>query len=89
MQGEERHGQYLGEEGLGGRHADLQPGPREEDSVGLARGLRAHDVRDRQHMRTLLPSQAHGCQGVGGLPRLAYGYAEAVLADHRRPIAEF
>ena len=73
----------LGDERLGGGDADLEAGAREQDAVGVARGLRAHDVRDRQHRRAALAGQAHRGERVGGLARL--GDADDEVAAGRRP----
>ena len=69
-QREQVHGRDLAGERLGRRHADLQPGPRVENAVGLARGLRSHDVRQRQHGGAATTRGAHRGERVGGLPGL-------------------
>ena len=53
-QGEQVDDGDLAEERLRRRHPDLQARAGEQHAVGVARGLRAHHVRDRQHRRAAL-----------------------------------
>ena len=50
------HGDLAGER-LRGGDPDLEAGAREEHAVGLARGLRAHHVGDREHAGAALAGE--------------------------------
>ena len=80
-QGQQQQGSDLGRVRLGRRHADLQAGAREQHVVGVARGLAAHDVAEREDRRAGLPGEPHGGERVGRLARLGD-------ADHQRVGAE-
>ena len=86
-QREQVHGRDLGDEGLGGGDADLEAGARVEHAVGVARGLRAHDVGDREDRRAALAGEAHGGQRVGRLAGLGDADDEVARADHRVAVA--
>ena len=86
-QREQVHRRDLGDEGLGGGDADLEAGAGVEDAVGVAGGLRAHDVRDREHLRPALLRQAHGGERVGGLARLGDADDEVARPDDRVAVA--
>ena len=73
---------------LGRRHPDLQARPRVEHEVGVARGLAAHDVGEREHRRAGLPGQPHGGQRVGRLARLGDADDQRVRVEHRLAVAE-
>ena len=77
----------LADERLGRGDADLQAGARVEHAVGVARGLRAHDVGDRQHRGAALARQAHRRQRVGRLAGLRDADDEVAGADHRVAVA--
>ena len=64
-----------------------RPGARVEHAVGVARGLRAHDVGDREHGRAALARRAHRGQRVGGLARLGDADHEVAGADDRVAVA--
>ena len=68
LQRDQVDGGDLRQEGLGGGHADLEPGARIEDAVRVTGRLTADDVRDRQHRGALLAREAHRRKRVGGLP---------------------
>ena len=86
-QREQVHDRDLGDERLGRGDADLEAGAGVEDAVGLARDLRAHDVRDREHLRAALARQAHRRQRVERLARLGHADHEVAGADDRVAVA--
>ena len=67
---EQVHRRDLADEGLGRCDADLDPGPGEEDGVGIAGRLAAHHVADRQHLGALLAGEPHRRQRVRRLAGL-------------------
>ena len=86
-QREQVHDRDLGDERLRRGDADLQPGARVDDAVGVARGLRAHDVRHGQHGRAALAGEPHRGQRVQRLARLRDADHEVAGADHRVAVA--
>ncbi len=88
MQCQQQQGGDLGDVGLGGRHADLEAGACEQHGVGLASGLAAHDVGERQHRRAGLAREPHGGQRVEGLARLGDADHQDVVAEHRVAVAK-
>ena len=81
------HRRDLADERLRRGDGDLHPGARVEHAVGVARGLRADDVRARQHPRAALARQAHRRQRVGGLAGLRDADDELALGDDRVAVA--
>ena len=57
------------------------------DAVGVARGLRAHDVRHGEHGRAALAREAHRGQRVERLAGLRDADHEVAGADHRVAVA--
>ena len=86
-QREQVHDRDLGDERLGRGDADLQAGAGVDDAVGVARGLRAHDVRHGQHGRAALAGEAHRGQRVQRLAGLRDADHEVAGADHRVAVA--
>ena len=81
------HDRDLADEGLRRRDADLEAGARVEHAVGVARRLRAHDVRHREDGRAALARETHGRERVGRLARLGDADDEVAGADHRVAVA--
>ena len=86
-QAQQVHDRDLAQERLRRRHPDLEARAREQHAVGVARGLRAHHVRDRQHPRAALARHPHRRERVGGLARLADPDHEIARAEHRVAVA--
>ena len=86
-QREQVHRRDLADERLrrGDRH--LEAGTRVEHAVGVARGLRADDVRAGEHLRPALLRQAHRGERVGGLAGLRDADDELALGDDRVAVA--
>ena len=80
-QPEQVHRRDLADEGLGRGDADLEAGAGEQDGVGVAGRLAAHDVGDREHLRAALAGEAHRGERVGGLARLGDADHQVVLAQ--------
>ena len=59
-----------------------RPGAREQHAVGVARGLRAHHVRHREHRRAALAREPHRGQRVGRLAGLRDADHEVARPDH-------
>ena len=86
-QREQVHHGDLAEEGLRRGDRDLEAGAREEDAVGVARRLRAHDVRDGEDGGTALLRDPHRRERVGGLAGLRDADDEIARADDRVAVA--
>ena len=88
LEREQVHRRHLGDEGLGRRHADLEPRAREQDAVRVAGRLAPHDVGDGEHLGAALAREPHRGERVGGLARLRDPDHEVALAQHRVAVAE-
>jgi hypothetical protein len=88
VEGEQLQHGDLGGVRLGRGDADLGPGPRVEDPVGLAGKERVDDVGERERARPAPARLAQGVEGVDRLARLADGDDEGVLAQHGVAVAE-
>ncbi len=86
-QAEQVHDRHLADEGLRRSDADLEPGAGEQHAVGVARGLRAHHVGDREHARAALAREAHRGERVGRLARLRDPEHEVAGPDDRVAVA--
>ena len=86
-QREQVHRRDLADERLRRGDADLEPGAREEDAVGVARDLRAHHVRDAEHGRAARAREPHRRERVGRLARLRDADHEVARADDRVAVA--
>jgi hypothetical protein len=73
----------LSRERLRGRDAHLEPGPRVQHRIDLARDLRAHHVGDRDGASALLASELQGLDRVARLAGLGDADDEVALVDHR------
>ena len=73
-------------ERLRGRDTDLHPAAGVERRLGLARDLRAHEVRDRERPGAAFPRELDRVDGVARLARLRDADHERVLREHGIPV---
>ena len=88
VEGEQLEHHDLGEQRLGGGHADLRTGPGVEDGVGLPGDRGVDDVGDPEHPGPAGPRLAQREQGVERLARLAHAHRERPRVEHGVAVAE-
>ncbi len=88
---EAHHGEDrdLAHEGLGAGDADFWADAEVDAGVGLARDGRAHDVDHAQREGAAVADLAQGCEGVGGLARLADRDDDGAVLDDGVAVTEF